>query len=224
MRRVQWLARVSRDDLSASSKNSLGSTLTLFDPGPDVLAELDRLASGARPKPDLVEPEEEVAEEEAEVILRDTLSKAHEFIKDRVLALDPAEMEALAAALLRAMGYKTRVTPKGPDQGRDVIASPDGLGFQAPRIITEVKHRPKDSMGAEKLRSFIGGLRAEDRGLYVSTGGFTKDARYEAGRSNIPVTLVDADYLAELIVEHYERFDDEGRALIPLKKFYWPLP
>ena len=63
----------------------------------------------------------------------------------------------LIAALLRAMGFKARVTPKGPDRGRDVIASPDGLGLQQPRIVAEVKHRPRESMGSNPVRSFISG-------------------------------------------------------------------
>ncbi len=222
IRRVEWKREVSRDDLSTSTKNTLGSTLTLFEPGVAVLEEI----MGAKTPhiSEEVTATEEVQEEESEVIYRDTLSRAHEFIKDRILSLDFEEMETLAAAVLRAMGYKTRVTPKGPDQGRDVIASPDGLGFQAPRIIAEVKHRPREAMGAERIRGFLGGLRSGDRGLYISTGGFTKEARYEAGRSNIPVTLVDSDYLASLVVEHYDSFDNEGRSLVPLKKVYWPIP
>jgi restriction system protein len=223
IRSVKWHAEISRDQLSAGSKNSLGSTLTLFDPGDSVLAEIRSLAAGVRPQTQATS-EDDVEKEESEVIFNDTLSKAHEFIKDKILSISFDDMEALTAALLRSMGYKTRVTPKGPDQGRDVIASPDGLGFQAPRIIAEVKHRPNESMGAEKIRGFIGGLREGDRGLYVSTGGFTREARYEAGRSNVPVTLVDSDYLADLVVEHYEAFDAEGRSLIPLKKVYWPIP
>ena len=131
-------------------------------------------------------------------------------------------MEQLAAAILRAMGYRSRISPKGPDRGVDVFASPDGLGLQEPRIKVEVKHRPKTPIGAQDLRSFIGGLRQGDRGLYVSTGGFTKDAKYEADRSNIPVTLIDLDELATLVVAHYENFDLEGRALISLIRVYWP--
>jgi restriction system protein len=77
-------------------------------------------------------------------------------------------------------------------------------------------------MGAERLRSFLGGLRDGDCGLYVSTGGFTKDARYEADRATVPLTLVDLDDLAELVVEHYEQLDHEGRALVPLVRVYWP--
>jgi restriction system protein len=223
IRSVEWQSEISRDHLSAGSKNTLGSTLTLFEPGAAVLSEMQALAAGGLPQPQ-THTTEDVEEEESEIIFHDTLSKAHEFIKDKILSISFDDMEALTAALLRSMGYKTRVTLKGPDQGRDVIASPDGLGFQAPRIIAEVKHRPNESMGAEKIRSFIGGLRADDRGLYVSTGGFTREARYEAGRSNVPVTLVDSDYLADLVVEHYEAFDAEGRSLVPLKKVYWPIP
>jgi restriction system protein len=72
------------------------------------------------------------------------------------------------------------------------------------------------------LRSFIGGLRPNDRGLYVSTGGFTKEARYEADRAQIPVTLIDIDELAILLIDNYDRLDADARALIPMAKIYWP--
>ena len=128
----------------------------------------------------------------------------------------------LTAALLRAMGYRTRITPKGPDRVVDVFASPNGLGFQEPRIKAEVKHRPKTSMGAQEVRSFIGGLREGERGLYVSSGGFTKEARYEAERSKVPITMLDLDELVSAIVTHYDEFDSDGRALLPLVRVYWP--
>lgn len=48
-------------------------------------------------------------------------------------------MERLVAGLLKAMGYCARVMPKGPDGGKDVVASPDALGLESPRIIAEVK-------------------------------------------------------------------------------------
>jgi restriction system protein len=59
--------------------------------------------------------------------------------------------------------------------------------------------------------------------LYVSTGGFSKDANLEALRANIPITLVNLDDLAALVVSHYEKFDMDGRVLIPLTKIYWPV-
>ena len=72
------------------------------------------------------------------------------------------------------------------------------------------------------MRSFIGGLRQGNKGLYISTGGFSKDAKYEAERSNIPVTLIDLDMLANLITQYYDNFDEETKNLIPLVKIYWP--
>ncbi|HLT46646.1 MAG TPA: restriction endonuclease [Rubricoccaceae bacterium] len=221
VRDVQWEARVSRDDLSVTARNTLGAAITLFEPGEAVLREMEAAARGERPLP-TVEAEVEETDGGLEAIRRDQIERAHEFIKDRIRALSPEDLEALAAAILRAMGFKARVTPKGPDRGRDVIASPDGLGLQQPRIRAEVKHRPGQTMGAPEIRGFIGGLRSGDSGLYLSTGGFTREAHYEAERASIPVTLIDLDDLASLVVEHYEQFDSEGRSLVPLLRVYWP--
>jgi len=77
-------------------------------------------------------------------------------------------------------------------------------------------------MGAPEIRGFIGGLQPSDRGLYVSTGGFTREARYEAERSTIPMTLLDIDEVVGLLLEHYETTDSRLRALVPLVPVYWP--
>ena len=77
-------------------------------------------------------------------------------------------------------------------------------------------------MGSQDIRSFLGGRHKDDKGLYVSTGGFTKDARYEAERANIPLTLMDLDELVSATIEHYEKMDMETRVLVPLTKIYWP--
>jgi len=223
LRRVRWDSRVSRDALSPGARNTLGSTVTIFKPGIEVMNELERLAEpsqlpAAHNADDLGSDKLDL-----DTIRQDVVGRSHEFIKDKVLALSPDDMEFLVASLLRAMGYKARVTPKGPDKGRDVLASPDGLNFQQPRIVAEVKHRPKEPTSPEKIRSFLGGLRDGEAGLYVSTGGFTREAEYEAVRAKHPITLVGLDELAELIVEHYDRFDTDGRALIPLVRLYWPV-
>ena len=64
-------------------------------------------------------------------------------------------------------------------------------------------------MGAPTVRSFIGGLRTGDRRLYVSTGDFTKEARYEAGRANVPVRLLNLDAFVRHYVDAYNKADDE---------------
>lgn len=219
IRKVKWDGRVSRDKLPVSARNSLGSILTLFAIDEDVQRSIEAALNG---KPTTVDLPVQDEKAELEETREEAIAKAHELIKDQVLRLDYSDLELLAAALLRAMGYRTRVTPKGPDRGVDVFASPDGLGFQEPRIKAEVKHKHKTSMGAQDIRSFIGGLRDGERGLYISSGGFTKEARYEAERSKVPVTLLDLDELVSAIVTHYDTFDSDGRALLPLIRVYWP--
>jgi thermitase len=71
-------------------------------------------------------------------------------------------------------------------------------------------------------RAFLGGRQPGDRCLYVSTGGFTKEARYEAERSSIPITLITLPELRELLVEHYESLRPLGTSLVPLERLYWP--
>ncbi|MGN6506532.1 MAG: restriction endonuclease [Tepidisphaeraceae bacterium] len=225
VRSVKWTGKVLRDDLSASSRNRLGGLLTVFEPGDDVLKEMEQLLAGTRAV--VRNAGDSANEDESEStdvpgVREDTEDRAREAIKDRISALDWDELQDLVAAILRAMGFKTRVSPPGSDRGKDIVASPDGLGLTPPRIKVEVKHRREKQMGAPEIRGFIGGLRGDDRGLYVSTGGFTKEAHYEAERSSLPVNLIDLEVLAALLVQHYEGLDAEGKALIPLTRIYLP--
>ena len=188
IRRVTWEGVVARDSLSVAARNSLGAISTIFLIPDEVAEEIEKLLTG-RQVPQASVPaavEEEISE--VDDLLRDVQSKAFEFIKDRITRLDWEEMQELVAGLLRAMGYKTRVSPSGSDRGKDIVASPDGFGFESPRIVVEVKHRTGNAMGSQEIRSFLGGRHKDDKGLYVSTGGFSKDARYEADRANIPLT------------------------------------
>ena len=217
-RAVKWDAKeVSRDALSLATRNSLGSSLTQFQLSLDGETDIVRAMSGA--------PLDEQANdtEASEDLLEDIAARSSEFIKDKIVRLEWDEMQELVAGILRAMGYKTRVSPPGADRGKDIVASPDGFGFEDPRIVVEVKHRPRNSMGAPEIRGFLGGRHPGDKGLYVSTGGFSKDALYEAERANIPVALMDLNALVAALLDHYEALDAQTRQLVPLTRVYWPL-
>ena len=216
IRKVKWLGTVPRDKLSTSTKNTLGAISTIFKPSDEAKEEIIKFLKGKEPTEDA-----ENEEAEMETIKEDMITKAHEFVKDKILDLNWEEMQELVAGVLKSMGYKTTISSRGSDRGRDIQASPDGLGLEEPRIIVEVKHR-HGQMGTKQIRSFTGGLREGSKGLYVSTGGFSKEAKYEAERSTIPVTLIDLDTLVKLIIQHYDSFDIETKILLPLIKIYWP--
>lgn len=217
VRKVQWQTQeLPRDSLGTSTKNSLGSTLTLFEVPSGAAAEVLAALKGR--------PLQSVADESEEVIadpLADIEAQALERIKDRVNELDWDDMQQLVAGILRAMGYKTQISPNGADRGKDIVASPDGFGFEHPRIVVEVKHR-KGQMGSQEIRSFLGGRHKDDRGLYVSTGGFTKDAQYEADRASIPLAMWTLDHVVRALIEHYDATDTETKRVVPLKRLYWP--
>ena len=222
---VTWNQKaINRDSLSIKARNSLGATLTIFSINDDIISEFDSILHGKIVNKTLLEVLEYKEEIDEEEIILETAAeaqfKASEQIKDYISGLKWDVMQELVAGILRAMGYKTRVSPSGSDRGVDIVASPDGLGFEQPRIVVEVKHR-KNAMGAPEIRGFLGGRHHNDKGLYVSTGGFTKEARYEADRANIPLTLIDIDDLVELILEHYPAMDSEAKNIIPLKPVYW---
>jgi len=219
VRKVQWQEReLPRDGLVPRTKNSLGSTLTLFEIPPHAATDL---LSALKGQPAPVSSLGEDAEEFPVDPFGDVESQALERIKDRVGELEWEEMQELVAGILRAMGYKTQISPSGSDRGKDILASPDGFGFEPPRIVVEVKHR-KEQMGSHEIRSFLGGRHSEDRGLYVSTGGFSKDAQYEADRAAIPLALWTLDHLVRALIEHYESTDAQTKRLVPLKRLYWP--
>ncbi|MFC1706973.1 restriction endonuclease [Planctomycetota bacterium] len=228
VRSVEWTHKVLRDELTVATRNSLGSIATLFRlSGPAAAEFWKRAVPLEAPDEDKVGGGDEDGDADAdkadETLLREEVAeRAEQFIEDRIARLDWQEMQELVAGILRAMGYRTRVSEPGPDRGVDIFASPDGLGLQEPRIFVEAKHRPGTSIGSSEVRSFIGGRQTGDRCLYVSTGGFTKEARYEAERSSTPLTLITLPELRELLLDHYENLDASVRSLVPLQRLYWP--
>ncbi len=233
-RSVTWTAHVLRDELSERCKRGLGAISTLFALRAEVSAELEskavalsvELAVGPTPiglaKTSETDSEADEGPDGEFIGTHEIAEVADELLEDRLAALGWEQMEQLVAGILRAMGFQTRVSEIGPDRGVDVFASPDGLGLVEPRIFVEVKHRA-GRMGSQALRSFLGGRQPGDRCLYVSTGGFSKDARYEADRSAIPLTLLTLADLRELYVQHYEKLDPETAAMVPLRRVWWPV-
>ena len=106
----------------------------------------------------------------------------------------------------------------------DVVAWNDPLGTRPPRIKVQVK-RQLQNVDVNGLRSFLAVLGDDDVGLFVTTGGFTKDAWNEARtQQNRKVTLVDLERFFDLWVEHYPKLDDAARRRFPLQPIYFLAP
>ena len=62
----------------------------------------------------------EESEETATDLYTETKSKSDELIADRLHKLGPYEFQDMVAAVLRAMGLRTRISEPGPDRGVDI--------------------------------------------------------------------------------------------------------
>lgn len=140
-------------------------------------------------------------------------------------AMNPFELQELVAGLLKAMGYHvTWIAPPGKDGGVDIVAYGDPLGTRPPRIKVQVK-RHQEAVRVDGVRAFLAILGEEDVGIFVNTGGFTKDAEHEARSQAIRrITLIDLDRLFELWVEHYAKLDDADRRRMPVRPIWFLAP
>ncbi len=139
-------------------------------------------------------------------------------------AMNPYDFQELVADLLRAMGhYVSWVSPPGKDGGIDILAQSDVLGTRLPRIKVQVK-RQQQSVNVDGLRSFMAVL-GDDVGLFVCTGGFTKDAEAEARtQEKRRITLIGLEKLFDLWDEHYEKLTDRARRRLPLRAIRFLAP
>jgi len=186
-----------------------------------------------RPK-ESAETEEEFQEEigttervaDASSTLEEAEETAWNEIEEYLAAINPYDLQKMVAALLRAMGYHVAwVSPPGPDRGIDILAHNDPLGTSAPRIKVQVKRRA-DKINVDGLRAFMGILGEQDVGIFVSTGGFTSDAAWEArtNRETRKLTLIDLEKLVDLWIEHYNKISESDKRFLPLKAIYYLAP
>ena len=116
--------------------------------------------------------------------------------------MQPAAFERLAQRLLRESGFiKVDVTGRSGDGGIDGIGvlRMNLVSFQ---VLFQCK-RWKGSVGAPEVRDFRGAMIGRaDKGLIITTGTFTADARREATRDGAPaIDLIDGELLCSLLKE-----------------------
>lgn len=101
----------------------------------------------------------------------------------------------------RRAAQDVRHTGGAGDGGIDGEISLDRLGLE--RVCIQAK-RWTQALGPEVVRDFIGALdtRHAAKGVLMTTGRVTKEARQTAGRASKSIVLVDGGELARLMIEH----------------------
>jgi restriction system protein len=198
--------------------------------GPDRMLEQAREAYRSwkknQPKPVDVEEAVDEAVDAQQLTFEQIEQLADDGLRARINSLNAYELQFVVAALLRGMGYYTPFTaPPGKDGGIDVEAYRDPLGTQSPRIKVQVKHRPTSPTGVQDVRQLMGLLQKEgDVGIFVSTGGFSQDAKSAARGSHAHVELMDLQRFIALWKEYYTKLTEADRGLLPLRPVYFLAP
>jgi len=118
---------------------------------------------------------------------------------DVLLAMDPAAFERLCQRLLRESGFiEVEVTGRSGDGGIDGNGIIRLAGLISFNVIFQCK-RYRGAIGPSVVRDFRGAMVGRaDKGLLITTGGFTKDARAEAIRDGAPpIDLISGDLLVD---------------------------
>jgi restriction system protein len=146
-------------------------------------------------------PEERIDQAVAEIrdsVARDLLERIHQASAEF--------FERVVLELLHAMGYgESREDLQhvgGPgDEGIDGVIALDRLGLD--RVFVQAK-RWKGPVGGPQVQTFLGALKLKgtEKGVLMTPGDVTKDARQLAAKTNGNLVLIDGTRLAKLMIEH----------------------
>ncbi|MEU6250447.1 restriction endonuclease [Glycomyces sp. NPDC047010] len=144
--------------------------------------------------------------------LAEYLSQWHrlvgESLLDQLLRQPPEFLERVIVDLLAAMGYSgsdgwSKTLGGRSDGGVDGVVIEDQLGLR--KLYCQAKRYAKSRpIGPGDIRDFIGALDIKRRheGVFVTTSRFTDEARQAAELSSKHISLIDGQYLSELMLRY----------------------
>lgn len=167
-------------------------------------------------KPNVKKVEEQQAEEE----VTETESWKKEVIEIITKKLSPHSFERLIQRILREKGFsQVEVIGKTGDGGIDGKGIAKINGILSFHIIFQCK-RYVGKVSSSEIRDFRGAMVGRtDKGLFITTGTFTRDAIREANRDGAPaIDLMDGEKIAEKMKELNLGIDTEFREHVSINQ------
>lgn len=150
---------------------------------------------------------EELPEERIGAALKEHVASIKQQVLENILNNSPDFFEHLVLDLLLKMGYGYGkqagvVTGRPHDGGIDGIISEDKLGLDLIYIQAK-RYSPKNKVGRNELQAFIGAMQHIQKGVFITTSGFTKEAiQFMSKQQQKNIKLIDGEFLAELLVRY----------------------
>ena len=206
------LYRLTPEGAGLLSRKPSRIDLKLLGEYPD-FAEWSQRANAPPPGKDVVskhtEDVSDTPEEALDRAARQMSDALEADVLHRVRDAAPAFLERVVVDLLIAMGYgggdatMGRVTGRSGDGGIDGTIREDALGLDEVYVQAK-KYAEGNAVGEGDLRNFAGAIDAAGttKGVFVTTGGFTRAAKDYVARSPKRIVLIDGAELARLMVRH----------------------
>ena len=148
----------------------------------------------------------QVDEDDVDKVVEDASDETaswREDLLETLMNMPPDAFERLCQRLLRESGFiAVEVTGRSGDggiDGRGVIRVAGLISFT---VLFQCK-RYRDNVGPSVVRDFRGAMMGRaDKGLLITTGGFTRDAQVESRRDGAsPIDLIDGELLVRKLKE-----------------------
>ncbi len=143
---------------------------------------------------------EPIAEQVAEAsgaVSKDYRAETLEILR----SLPPAGFERLAQRILREAGFtQVAVTGRSGDEGIDGYGTLKINHLVSFKVLFQCKRYAK-SVSSSQVRDFRGAMAGRaDKGIILTTGAFTAEAKREASRDGVPpIELIDGDQLLDML-------------------------
>ena len=158
-------------------------------------------------KQEPVSDEDSLPEEKIDLTYLFYKSRLKKQILDHIVECHPSFFERLVVDLLLEMGYGSdelsgRVIGKSHDGGIDGVIYEDKLGLS--KIYIQAKRNDiGNTIGRPLLQAFVGAMQDVQKGVFITTSSFTKEARnYAEKQQQKSLKLIDGDLLAELMIKY----------------------
>ena len=148
--------------------------------------------------------------DETDIEQKDPQDAYNEELKQKILLaiskMSPAKFEIFSRALLKEMGVE--FTEEGTNISND--GGIDGFGyhrdpndFRTTRVVIQCKRFNVNNVSSEDIDKFLDAMNKfqADYGIFVTNSRFSTAAR-KASRAGTPITLIDGDELARLVIKY----------------------
>ncbi len=150
----------------------------------------------------------------------ESIEKWKDNLLQTLYSITPSAFERLTQRILRESGFsQVEVTGKVGDGGIDGKGIVRVSGLLSFHVIFQCK-RYKGSISPSQIRDFRGAMQGRaDKGLFITTGTFTREAVKEATRDGAPpIDLIDGESLCDKLKELKLGIDTQLIEEISIKK------